>query len=342
MLPSHIDMMWPYYIAIASVFATALYMRIESQRAPRDAATKPPAPERSTVSVPAKEEIDEAEPSALIKAHALSGYAYLIARGKVLDLIEKIVALVFFWRTSSVGTSSGPSLKPSGPRVGPPIWTGWQIFYTKRLYQRIVDCWNRPIAGQASSSIDVCDRQRVGTGDAAALEMKGTTTRCLNLGSYNYLGFGGWEEHVSPAVVATLRTHGVSGCSPRMECGNTRVHTALEETVAQYLDKEAALVVGMGFATNSTLIPVRQPIEGPVFRLTREPALLAPSAPLSMPGMRSRATCSAPALGLAPAHHSRYFLPLRCWSTPTETIRVDRCGCPSCTDSRPVARVSQL
>jgi hypothetical protein len=256
MLPSHVDMMWPYYIAIASVFATALYMRIESQRVPRDAA--PPAVQkRAPVTADAKEEVDEAEPSALIKAHALSGYAYLIARGKVLDVIEKLVELVFFWRANSPDATSAPSLKPSGPRVGPPIWTGWQIFYTKRLYQRIVDCWNRPIAGQASSSIDVCDRRRVGTGDAAPLEMSGTTTRCLNLGSYNYLGFGGWEECVSPAVVATLHTHGISGCSPRMECGNTQVHTDLEETVAQYLDKEAALVVGMGFATNSTLIPVR-------------------------------------------------------------------------------------
>jgi len=220
-----IELMWPYYIAIASVFATALYMRIEAKRAPR-AASAPPQKEQAAAAA-AKDEVDEAEPNALIKAHALSGYAYLIARGKVLDLFEKLVALLFFWRAA--GPASGASLKPSGPRVGPPIWTGWQIFYTKRLYQRIVDCWNRPIAGMASSSIDVCDRQRIGTGDAAPLELTGTTKRCLNLGSYNYLGFGGWEKHVSPAVVATLQEHGVSGCSPRMECGDTPVHNALEQ-----------------------------------------------------------------------------------------------------------------
>ena len=174
----------------------------------------------------------------------------------MLDIFEIVCNVLFFWRAGA-SNSMGRGLKPSGGRVGPPIWTGWQIFFTKRIYQRIVDCWNRPITGQASSSIDVCDRVRSGTGDAAPLVMTGTTTRCLNLGSYNYLGFGGWEKHVTPAVVATLHEYGVSACSSRMECGDTPVHRALEQTVAEYLDKEAALVVGMGFATNSTLIPVR-------------------------------------------------------------------------------------
>jgi 7-keto-8-aminopelargonate synthetase-like enzyme len=40
-----------------------------------------------------------------------------------------------------------------------------------------------------------------------------------------------------------------------MECGDTPVHRELEEAVATFLDKPAALVIGMGFATNSTLIP---------------------------------------------------------------------------------------
>jgi len=250
--------MWPYYIAIASVFAAALFMRMEAQQR-GGAAKEAAATQKTTAAAPPKEEVDEAEPSALIKAHTLSGYAYLIARGKVLDLVEKLVASLFFWRRAA---SAARGNTPSGQRVGPPIWTGWQIFYTKRLYQRIVDCWNRPIAGMASSSIDVCDRARDGNGDAAPLEMTGSTTRCLNLGSYNYLGFGGWEECVSPMVIATLHEHGVSACAARMECGDTPVHHALEKTVAEYLDKEAALVVGMGFATNSTLIPVLVDVNG--------------------------------------------------------------------------------
>ena len=77
--------MWPYYIAIASVFAAALFMRMEAQQR-GGAAKEAAATRKTTAAAPPKEEVDEAEPSALIKAHALSGYAYLIARGKVLDI----------------------------------------------------------------------------------------------------------------------------------------------------------------------------------------------------------------------------------------------------------------
>ena len=60
----------------------------------------------------------------------------------------------------------------------------------------------------------------------------------------------------TPAVEAALQEHGVTACSSRLECGETSVHVQLEAAVAKFLDKEDALVVGMGFATNSTLIPV--------------------------------------------------------------------------------------
>ena len=120
--------------------------------------------------------------------------------------------------------------------MGPPFLTGWVVFYTRRLYQRIEDCWNRPIAGEASariqaraaanpipnpnpnpnhdrnpnpnpdpsptpspSPIQICVRERKGRGDGAPLEMTGEKRDLLNLGSYNYLGFGGVDERcVSP------------------------------------------------------------------------------------------------------------------------------------------------
>jgi len=142
-------------------------------------AAKPAAPAMPA----AKRERDEADPSFMIKMHTLSGYAYLYLRGKLLDALESLLSALMFWRQAS--TSAGAA----GKRVGPPIWTGWVVFYMRRMYSRIEDCWNRPITGEASSSLNVCVRARVGRGDGAPLRMTGATQRCFNLGSYNYLGF---------------------------------------------------------------------------------------------------------------------------------------------------------
>ena len=84
----------------------------------------------------------------------------------------------------------------------------------------------------------------------------------MNLGSYNYLGFGGFDPVCTPEVIATVREYGVSNCASRLECGDTAVHQELERTVASFLDKPAALIIGMGFATNSTVIPVLVDPEG--------------------------------------------------------------------------------
>lgn len=48
--------------------------------------------------------------------------------------------------------------------------------------------------------------------------LKGTR-RCLNLGSYNYLGFAAADEYCTPRVLDTLSDWGVSTCSSRTEAG---------------------------------------------------------------------------------------------------------------------------
>lgn len=51
------------------------------------------------------------------------------------------------------------------------------------------------------------------------LRKTGETTKALNLGSYNYLGFA---ENVGPCAEATEKTvlkYGLGGCSPRHEYG---------------------------------------------------------------------------------------------------------------------------
>lgn len=54
------------------------------------------------------------------------------------------------------------------------------------------------------------------------LSFLGTTRRCLNLGSYNYLGFAAADEYCTPRVQRTIKELGVSGCSSRVDAGEGR------------------------------------------------------------------------------------------------------------------------
>jgi hypothetical protein len=64
------------------------------------------------------------------------GYAVLVMFGHLRDFFGKL---------------SGTSRYFSGdrkPRPGyAPLLKDWENFYTRRLYHRIQDCWNRPIVG---------------------------------------------------------------------------------------------------------------------------------------------------------------------------------------------------
>jgi 7-keto-8-aminopelargonate synthetase-like enzyme len=51
------------------------------------------------------------------------------------------------------------------------------------------------------------------------LAVTGRTRRCLNLGSYNYLGFAAADEYCTPRVLDTLAEWGMSTCSARTEGG---------------------------------------------------------------------------------------------------------------------------
>ncbi|GMH80196.1 hypothetical protein TL16_g08441 [Triparma laevis f. inornata] len=80
--------------------------------------------------------------------------------------------------------------------------------------------------------------------------------RCLNLGSYNYLGFADdWNETCEEDVLSTLSVAPVSCSSPRVEVGTHLLHRELELLVARFLGKDDALVLNMGFNTNATTIP---------------------------------------------------------------------------------------
>jgi serine palmitoyltransferase len=80
--------------------------------------------------------------------------------------------------------------------------------------------------------------------------------RCLNLGSYNYLGFADdWRESCGADVMATAKAAPLSVCTSFAEGGYTSAHQELEQTVAEFVGKPAAIVFNMGYGTNFLGIP---------------------------------------------------------------------------------------
>jgi serine palmitoyltransferase len=85
--------------------------------------------------------------------------------------------------------------------------------------------------------------------------MTGKTIDCINMGSYNYLGFAEKFGACAEDSIAAIDKYGVAGVSPRDDLGTQAVHVELEQLVARFVGCEAAVTFGMGFATNSLNIP---------------------------------------------------------------------------------------
>ncbi|KAG1670985.1 hypothetical protein FOA52_014374 [Chlamydomonas sp. UWO 241] len=141
-----------------------------------------------------------------------------------------------------------------------PVREKEEDFYIRRVFGRIQDCWNRPISSAPDAWVDVVEREApfFESGfSGISTSFTGTSKHCLNLGSYNYLGFAAADEYCTPRVQDTLARIGcVSSCASRVDGGTTDIHVALEKEIAKFVGKEDAVVVGMGYATNSSVIPV--------------------------------------------------------------------------------------
>jgi serine palmitoyltransferase len=96
---------------------------------------------------------------------------------------------------------------------------------------------------------------RVSTDNNCTLSITGRTIPCVNLGSYNYLGFADdWNISCREEVFKSVDEWPLSLCASRSDLGNISVHEELEETVARFIGKEAAIVFSMGYGTNTTCI----------------------------------------------------------------------------------------
>ncbi|KAJ1925880.1 serine palmitoyltransferase component [Tieghemiomyces parasiticus] len=134
-----------------------------------------------------------------------------------------------------------------------PIFSDFESLWRRRLYSRISDCFNRPITGVAGDHVSLLDRTT--TDYCRTFELTGTTTRVLNLASYNYLGFAQSTGPCADSVEQLIEQQGVGYASARGEVGDSQLLRDTEALVARFLGAEDSILVSMGFATNSTTLP---------------------------------------------------------------------------------------
>ena len=214
------------------------------------------------------------------------GYVVLIVTGHIRDICANIFRKGRYFRSNRMDSTSS---QPTTPEHFPsddttkyaPLLKSWENFYTRRLYHRIQDCFNRPIASRPSATISVLERvsfdgnktmsvlgklsnlddEKIALSYQMGKHYDETSDgrvvrRCLNLGSYNYLGFADdWDVTCRQDVVGSLTTLPSSVGSSRSEFGTTSLHRRVENIVASFVGKEDAIVLNMGFNTNATIIP---------------------------------------------------------------------------------------
>lgn len=135
-----------------------------------------------------------------------------------------------------------------------PIYTAFESFFIRRLYNRIRDCWNRPITGVPGRIIQVLERKSSDNNQTFILT--GRQHPLLNLSSYNYLGFGTNSMEIIKNDLATVDLFPVNFPGNITDIGTHPINRNLEKHVARFLRKEDCIVFPMGFGTNSCNIPI--------------------------------------------------------------------------------------
>jgi serine palmitoyltransferase len=206
-------------------------------------------------------------------------YALLILIGHLRDTLAYLLTRGRYVRKKKE-QADDHCFPSDNPALYAPILQSWEDFYTRRIYHRVQDCFNRPITTNPGSYVRILER--VSTDGQKSMQLLTTldtvkesasytespffriepdtgyvSRECLNLGSYNYLGFGGddWYDACGPAVVGSLSDYSISSSASRNEYGTTSLHRELESIVARFLNKQDAMVFTMGYNTNATTIP---------------------------------------------------------------------------------------
>ncbi|OMJ07295.1 Serine palmitoyltransferase 2 [Smittium culicis] len=135
-----------------------------------------------------------------------------------------------------------------------PLISDFESLWIRRLYTRISDCFSRPITGVAGGYVTLLERNS--KDHNKTFELTGKSERVLNLASYNYLGFAQSHGYCADQVESIIRNNSVAIPAPRAQGGLTKALVETEALVARYLGVDDSIIISMGYATNSSVIPL--------------------------------------------------------------------------------------
>ncbi|XP_021012195.1 serine palmitoyltransferase 3 [Mus caroli] len=136
-----------------------------------------------------------------------------------------------------------------------PLYQDFENFYKRNLYMRIRDSWSHTVGSAPAPYMSIMEKVT----DDYNWTFRHTgkvIENVINMGSYNYLGLAGKYDDSMVRVKDTLEKYGVGVASTRNEMGTLDIHKELEDLMAKFLNVEAVMSFGMGFATNSMNIPI--------------------------------------------------------------------------------------
>ncbi|XP_028739423.1 serine palmitoyltransferase 3 [Peromyscus leucopus] len=136
-----------------------------------------------------------------------------------------------------------------------PLYQDFENFYKRNLYMRIRDSWTQTVCSAPGPYLDI--KEKVSDDYNWTFRYTGRVLKdVINMGSYNYLGLASKYDESMKTVKDALEEYGVGVASTRHEMGTLDKHKELEELMAKFLNVEAVMIFGMGFATNSMNIPI--------------------------------------------------------------------------------------
>ncbi|CAF2495113.1 unnamed protein product [Rotaria sp. Silwood2] len=110
-----------------------------------------------------------------------------------------------------------------------PLYQSYESFYTRNVYQRIADCFNRPIGSVPGGKLDLLERV---TDDYNwSFNFTGNKIKSINLGSYNYLGFANNSGQITENVINSIKTGGVATSSTTQEFDMAHLERLLREAI---------------------------------------------------------------------------------------------------------------
>ncbi|CAG59508.1 uncharacterized protein GVI51_G04873 [Nakaseomyces glabratus] len=130
-----------------------------------------------------------------------------------------------------------------------PWFSNFDSFFARRMKMRIDDCFSRPTTGVPGRFIRCITRISHNLNEY--FTYPGTTSMCLNLSSYNYLGFAQSKGQCTDAALESVDKYGIHTGGSRTQIGTTDLHRLTEELVADFVGKEDAMVFSMGYGTNA-------------------------------------------------------------------------------------------